>query len=516
MTDQRESTASRRALLKAAAGCGMMTNTSLLATLLNLQATNALAAGNSGAGGYKALVCLFLLGGNDSYNVLMPTDGNATSGEYGDYHSVRGGYDNGVEGNPFDGGLALEQSTLLPIAGPNGRSFGIHPGMPEIQSLYNGGNADPKFDNKLAFLANVGSLNRPITRTEYNNNTVGARPLGLFSHADHQRHWMTSVPNTRSQVTGWGGKMADLLASTNQNPFVSMNISTNGVNLFQAGDTVVPYTIGLGSSTTGQEGNNPATVVSNYYTDVSTGGNLQNRLFTRNTDSLLGQTFSNLLAQSIADTSRGSIDAAFEFNNAVNAVSLNTPFSTYSLSRRMRVIAKVIGAQSALQQQRQVFFVAIGGWDNHSNLIGAHEVNLPRVSQAIGSFYAAMVELGIENDVTLFTASDFARTLGTNGQGSDHAWGGCQMVVGGCVDGGKIYGDYPTSLLTPNDPTAGDLNLGRGRMIPTTSVDQMSAEMAMWFGIDNGPDLETMLPHIREFYGSGESNSPLQMFLPGA
>ncbi len=503
--NQQQAAASRRALLKAAAGCGMMTNTSLLATLLNLQATKAMAAGNSGAGGYKALVCLFLFGGNDSFNMLAPLDGDATSGEYGDYHAVRGGYDDGTN-NP--GGLALEQSTLLPIDGPNGRGFGVHPGMPEIQNLYQNG--------KLAFLANVGSLNRPTTRTEYNNNSVGARPLGLFSHADHQRHWMTSVPNTRSQVVGWGGQMADLLTSTNQNPFVSMNISTNGVNLFQAGNTVVPYTIGLGSNDLNNPatlGNNPATVVSNYFADVNQTGNIQNKIFSRNTDDILGQTYSNLLAQSLADTNRGSIDAAIEFNNAVNSVVLSTQFDNEALSRRMRVIAKVIGAQATLQQTRQVFFVAIGGWDNHSNLIPAQAVNLPRVSRAVGSFYNAMVELGVENDVTLFSASDFARTLGTNGQGSDHAWGSNQFMVGGCVDGGKIYGTYPTSLLNPVDPFAGNLNLGRGRMIPTTSVDVMSAELAMWFGISNNQDLETMLPQIREFYSSSETNPPLGMFL---
>ena len=511
-SENHESTAHRRrTLLKAMAGCGMMTNTSLLATLVNLQATRALAADNTG--GYKALVCLFLLGGNDSYNMLAPYDGTTTSGEYGDYHEVRGGFD---DGNNNPGGLALERSTLLQIGGPNGRNFGIHPGMPELQTLYN--------NNKLAFVSNVGSLNRPITRTEYNANTNQARPLGLFSHADHQRHWMTSVPNTRSQLEGWGGKMADLLKSTNSNQAVSMSISTNGVNLFQAGENNA-YSIGLGQNNLNDPdtlGNNPATVVSNYYPDLNASGtgDIQNRIFTRNMNSLfpkpddpLGHVYSNLLAESLANTSRQSVDAAIDFNGAVNNVVLQTPFDNEALSRRMRVIAKVIGAQAALGQQRQVFFVAIGGWDNHSNLIPAQEVNLPRVSRAVGSFYNAMVELGCENDVTLFSSSDFARTLGTNGQGSDHAWGSNQFVVGGSVDGGKIYGSYPTSLLNPVDPVVGNLNLGRGRMIPTTSVDVMAAELAMWFGISNGSDLETMLPQIREFYSSSATDSPLGMFV---
>ncbi len=524
--NKQQAAAHRRSLLKAAAGCGMMTNTSLLATLFNLQATKAIASGNSGAGGYKALVCLFMFGGNDTYNTLVPYDGDASSGEYGDYHAVRGGFDTGVAGNPFEGGLALEQSTLLQIPGPGGRTFGLHPGYGEDvndASRPSGGNGiKGLYDaQKLAFIGNIGSLNRPTTRAEYNSNTSGARPIGLFSHADHQKHWMTGLPNSRSHVTGWGGKMADMLLDTNLNPAVSMNISTNGVNLFQSGSNVVPYSIGSGYNSTNPVnapllGNNPATQVSGYNADNGNYnvGNLRDQIFSRNIDSFLGQTYGNLLAQSMADTTRNSVDAAIEFNAAVNSVVFNdTQFDNEDLSRRLRVIAKVIGAQNTLQQTRQVFFVSIGGWDNHSGLIGSHNLRLPRVSRAISSFYSAMAELGVENDVTLFTASDFARTLGTNGQGSDHAWGGCHMVCGGCVKGGNIYGKFPTSLLNPVDPFAGNLNLGRGRMIPTTSVDEMAAELAMWFGIDNSQDLELMLPQIREFFPAGGTTGPLDMFV---
>lgn len=502
----RKQKTSRRNVLKAAGGCGMMANTSMLATLMNLQATNALASGNSGTGGYKALVCLFMFGGNDGFNMLLPNEGDVNSGEFADYVTARGGI-RGVDGNT--GGLALAQDTLLDIDGGNGRAFGVHPSMPEVQSLYNQG--------KLAFVSNVGSLNRWITRDEYNANSFEARPLGLFSHADHQRHWMTSVPNTRSQIVGWGGKMADLLtSSTNGNQFVSMNISTAGVNLFQAGDSVVPYSISLGDSA----GNNPAIDVDDYSAIASQGSNLNRRIYSRVADSVLDQTYSNLLAQSLANTNRGSIDAAIDFNNAVNNVNLTTTFATDTLSRRMQVIAKVIGAQSTLQQQRQVFFVSQGGFDNHANLMTAHGPNLERISRAVGSFNEAMVELGLDDEVTLFTASDFARTLGTNGQGSDHAWGSNHFVCGGCVDGGKVYGEYPTSLLNPvdtgdasiNRPAVGNMNLGRGRMIPTMSVDTISAELAMWFGISNS-ELPTILPQIREFYGASETASPLNMFL---
>ncbi|KAA5541060.1 DUF1501 domain-containing protein [Roseiconus nitratireducens] len=485
---------SRRAMLQAAGGCAMMTNTSLMATLLNLQATKALMAADTDTSGYKAIVCLFLFGGNDSYNMLVPNDGDAGSGEYGDYHTIRGGYDDGVN-NP--GGLALPQDSLVPIAGPNGRSFGLHPGLAAqadaapgadptttgVASLYQSGN--------LALVANIGSLLERTTRPTYQARTN--LPLGLFSHSDLQRHWQTGFPQSRSQVTGWGGRMADLLLATNQNPTVSMNISVNGMNLFQTGGSVVPYAIGSGG----------ATVVNGYSPGLTT-GNRANRIFTRALDNILDQTYTDLLAKSLADSTRNATDAALAFNTAVDTVTLNTPFADENPSNQLEMVARVIGAQSQLQQQRQIFFVSNGGWDMHGNLISGQETKLPTISRALKSFYDATVELGVQNDVVLFTASDFARTLSTNGQGSDHAWGGNQIILGGGVDGGKIYGEFPDAL-TANHP----LNLGRGRLIPTTAVDELAAELALWFGVSNGQDLETVLPNIRRFYGSGGSGTPL-------
>ncbi|MEL6105126.1 MAG: DUF1501 domain-containing protein [Planctomycetota bacterium] len=495
---------SRRAMLKYAGGCGLMTNTSLLATLLNLQATKS-AMAQTDTSGYKALVCLFFHGGNDAYNTLTPYDGDSTSGEYGDYYQVRGGFDDGTN-NP--GGLALEQSTLVPISGPNSRTFGLHPGM---ATQVGGPSGDPTDDGvaglyksgKLAFVTNVGSLVEPTSRAAY--NTQANLPLGLFSHADLQRHWQTGVPQTRSQVTGWGGRMADLMLSSNANDTVSMNISISGMNMFQTGGTVVPYAIGTGG----------ATLFGGYSHDLST-LNRQNRMGTRGFDSMLGQTYADLLAKSFAEASRNSVDAAIDFNAAVNAVNLNTEFASGSPNAQLEMVARCIGARQALGQTRQIFFVSYGGWDMHTNLISGHNYRLPMVSQAMKSFNDAMVELGVDSDVTLFTASDFARTLGTNGQGSDHGWGANHMVMGGAVDGGKMYGEYPSSLLNPTsdaDPSLGNLNLGRGRLIPTTSVDEYAAELAMWFGVGNNQDLEDMLPNIRNFYTTGGSTGPLDLFV---
>ncbi|MEM1068179.1 MAG: DUF1501 domain-containing protein [Planctomycetota bacterium] len=310
---------------------------------------------------------------------------------------------------------------------------------------------------------------------------------------------MTGAPHTRSQITGGGGRLSDLLLSTNQNPTVSMNISLNGVNLFQTGGSVIPYAIGEGGATQVYYYNN---------------GNLQNRMFSKYVDSTLDQTYSNLLSKSFAESHRGSIDAAIDFNDKVNAIDLNTNFDQGdSLSRRMRKIAQVIGASDGLNQSRQVFFVSIGGFDNHAGLLPAQENLLPQISRALKSFYDATVELGVQDKVLTFTASDFARTLGTNGQGSDHAWGAVHCVMGGAVKGGRMFGDFPTSLVTPVDPDFGNLNLGRGRMIPTTAVDQMAAEMAMWFGVDNATDLKTVLPNIEKFYQYNANEAPMGFIL---
>ena len=235
-------------------------------------------------------------------------------------------------------------------------------------------------------------------------------------------------------------------------------------------------------------------------------------MFKKNIDNILNQTYSNLLAKTFAATNRNSIDAAIDFNAKVDNVTLNAKFDPESLSQRFKKIAQVIGASSQLQQSRQVFFISLGGFDNHANLIEAQEGLMPQISRALGSFRNALTELGCEDDVVTFTASDFARTLHTNGNGTDHAWGGNQLVMGGGIDGGKILGDFPLSLASPIDPTNGNLDLGRGRLIPTTSVDELAAELAMWFGVDNASDLELVLPNIGSFYSYNAGSPPLGLF----
>lgn len=461
----------RREMLKAAGGCAALTNTSLLSTLFSLSATNAAVAQSAGLGGYKAMVCLFLFGGNDSYNMLTPL----SPGEREDYITARGGvYEQG------NGALGLPTAGLHTVSDPaSGRTFGINPAMPEMKTLYDQG--------KLAFLCNVGSLVEPTDKNDYQSQSN--LPLGLFSHADLQRHWMTSVPQTRSQITGWAGRMADLVTgATNSNPNISMNMSLNNVNMLQTGGSVVPYVIT----------DNGAQEVG-WYGPTWT----QAKIFTTLTDDVLSRTYGNLVERTFAHANRNALDAAIEFNNATSAVTSVDSFfpddnNASNLQKQLRMVAKSIGAQGTLGQNRQIFFVSIGGWDNHDELINNQAGNLGTVSQALKSFQDAIDSLGMANDVVTFTASDFARTLNSNGKGSDHAWGGNQIIMGGSVDGGKIHGDFPTSLA-PGNP----LDVGRGRLIPTTSVDEMAAELAMWYGVANDNNMEMILPNVRNFLGAG-------------
>ncbi|MGI9474981.1 MAG: DUF1501 domain-containing protein [Rubripirellula sp.] len=472
----------RREMMKAAGGCAALTNTSLLSTLFQLSATNTAVAQSNNLGGYKAMVCLFLFGGNDSYNMLTPL----TNGERADYLTARGG-----EFAPGNGALGLPTSGLHSITdSTSGRTFGVHPGMEEMKTLYDAG--------KLTFLCNVGSLVEPTTMDQYRSQAN--LPLGLFSHADLQRHWMTSVPQTRSQVTGWAGRMADMVSgATNSNENISMNISLNNVNMLQTGGSVVPYVI---SDTGARE--------AAWYGLTWTQANI----FTTLTDDVLSRSYGNLLEKTFAQQNRIALDAAIEFNEATEVVTdVDSHFPAEAnatrLQNQLRMVAKTIGARQTLGQDRQIFFVSHNGWDNHDELIDNQQANLSEISVGLKNFQDALDGMGLADNVVTFTASDFARTLSSNGMGSDHAWGGNQIIMGGGVSGGQIHGHYPTSLTNPTAPpefeSEFDLNTGRGRLIPTTSVDEMAAELAMWYGVANDNNMEQILPNIRNFHSAGGS-----------
>jgi len=468
--EQLKQAVSRRAFLKYSGGCTALTSAAVVSTMLQLKTMNSAVAAQGGLPGYKALVCLFLHGGADSFNMLAPLNAN----EYADYKTVRGNL--ALNYDPND----APNSQLIKIIDSTRGDFGMHKGLAGMAELYGQG--------KVAWLANVGSLVAPTDQGSY-----GARqnlPLGLFSHADMIRHWQSSVPQSRAQLTGWAGRMADLLTdSVNQHPTISMSMAMNSVNLFETGERVVPYIIGTSG----------ATPLYGY------GGNwVPNKIMTDTTDQILAETYRNLFEKTHANVRRASIDAAQEFNNATGGVTLQTVFPRTALGRQLEMIAKTIGASGTLGQTRQIFFLERGGWDHHDGVLNKQAAMLPEIDAALRAFYDATVELGVGNDVTTFTSSDFARTMSSNGNGSDHAWGGNHMIMGGSVLGGRIYGEYPASLRLGNTQ-----DVGRGRLIPTTSVDEYAAELALWYGLTEA-EAKTVLPNLSNFYSSG---SPIG-FLP--
>ncbi len=453
------------------ASCAAIGASTLFSTLFDLKLAGAMATSNiRPVNDYKALVCILLAGGNDSFNMLVPRG----AGEYQEYQDIRST-------------LALPQNSLLPITPltSDGKDYGIHPFMPEVKTL---------FDNQnLAFISNVGTLVHPTTKSQVFNETVEL-PLGLFSHSDQIQQWQTSIPDKRAAL-GWGGRMADILQSMNTNQQVSMSISMGGNNVFQAGNLTTAYAVdaneGIGTSIWDYGNNNDAWAV----------------LRSATIDSLMDHNYLNLFEKTYANIISNSQDASDLFNTSVmNINPITTTFSTTDLSKSLEMVAKTISARTMLGANRQTFFVVYGGWDHHDEVINNQEYMLSIVSKAMKEFYDSTVELGIQDDVTTFTISDFARTLTSNGNGSDHAWGGNALVMGGGVKGGDIYGTYP-DLYMDNS-----LDVGRGVIIPTTSADEYFAELALWFGVSPS-DLSLVLPNIGNFYAPSSSNPPIGFIL---
>lgn len=449
------------------ASCAAIGTTTFFSTLFNLGMANAAAGRTAKSLGttnnYKAMVCILLAGGNDSFNMLVPTENNA----YNDYANTRSN-------------LALAQNSLLGLT-PTGGSqipLGVHPAMPEVQQLFNSG--------RLAFVSNVGTLVEPTTLAQFNNGSANL-PLGLFSHADQIQQWQTSVPQNRSAL-GWGGRMADILQGMNNNQNISMSISLSGRNVFQAGNSTSEYTIRpTGTGSIGIEGYN--------------GPSALDQIKTSAVDNLMEQQYTDMFKKTYADVISNAQDTHELFSTAVGGVNLNTTFSNTNLSQSMNMIARTIAARNTLDVCRQTFFITFGGWDHHDELTNNQNAMLAVVSQALNEFNNAMNELGVADDVTTFTISDFGRTLTSNGNGTDHAWGGNVMVMGGGVNGGQVYGSYPDLALNNS------LDVGNGVLIPTISTDEYFAELAQWFGVSNS-DLQNIFPNILNFYTPG-SNPPI-------
>ena len=447
--------------------CSAMAYTSIFSSLINLKAFAAAAADNSAfpPGDYKALVMVMLNGGNDSFNMLIPR-GNT---EYAEYQTTRSN-------------LAISQADLLAInpLTSDGRTYGLNPSMPNFQNLFE--------NNKLAFLSNVGTLVAPMTKAQYINGTV-ERPLGLYSHLDQRMQWQTGRPNERTHK-GWGGRVADIIQSMNTNQDISMNISLNGINTFQYGNEVIPYVITADGaiSITDWEATDPYSLA-------------------RKTamTSIMDQDYYDIYKNTYKNTLKSSNDTSLVFQAAIDAVpSFTTPYpSGNSLAAQLRMVAKTIAARDTLGFSRQIFFVEAGGWDHHAELLHDHGLKLAMVDEALNYFNGVTEELNIANGVTTFSASDFGRTLTSNGNGTDHAWGGNAFMMGGAVNGKDMYGTFPSLALNSNTSLH-----SRGVVLPTTATDLYFAELAKWFGVSNS-DLNLIFPNLSNFYDTSSGVAPV-------
>lgn len=445
--------------------CAAVGYTTLFSSLVNLKAFASAAMDNSALlnGDYKALVFVMLGGGNDSFNMLIPRGTN----EYNEYASTRSN-------------LAIPQNEILPInpITTDGRLFGLHPAMNEMQQLFE--------NNKLAFLSNVGTLVEPTTKTAYQNGSVQT-PLGLFSHSDQQQQWHSGRPHERTNI-GWGGRIADLVQSMNANENISMNISLNGINVFQYGQEVIPYVI-----------NNEGSIGIRDYDATDPFSTLR----TSALNSMMDRDYQDVFKNTYINTIKASNESSLEFQAAVDAIpDFATTFPDNNFAGQLRMVAKTIAARESLGFSRQIFFVQLSGWDHHDELLTAHSNKLGIVNDSLNYFNNVMEELGVTNDVTSFSISDFGRTLTSNGNGTDHAWGGNAFMMGGSVIGKDMYGNYPTLALNS------DLDLHDGVLIPTTPTDLYFAELAQWFGVSN-TDLNMIFPNLSNFYDTGSGVPPI-------
>ena len=466
---------SRRAFLKRS-GQLALTGTAL-PLALNLAAIGEAAAFD--ASDYKALVCVFMYGGNDYANTVVTYD-NAS---YNLYSTVRGG-----GAGQTAGGIALARAdlaaTLLsPTVVPadvlgQARQYALHPSMTGLAGLFNTGRA--------AVQLNVGPLVVPMTRAQYNSSNRSLNPLPpqLFSHNDQQSIWQSSSPE--GSTVGWGGNIGDLaLAGNNNATFTCMSVAGNAV--FLSGDTALQYQV----STGGAIKITPATSAVYGSSAVSSALN-----------GLIRQASTQKLENEYNRVTQRALNAEASVTAALALPPPATVFTTDGLSQQLKMVARLIKGQASLGARRQVFFVSLGGFDLHDNLIAQQPTLMDRVSSAMTAFYNATVELGVANKVTAFTASDFGRTLASNGDGSDHGWGSHHLVVGGAVKGNAFYGTPPPVSVASTTAPADQWHVGQGRLLPSTSVDQYAATLAKWFGVADG-ELPGILPNIVHFGGAG-------------
>ena len=435
-----------------------------------LQAAVRAQSSGKGAAPFRALVCVFLYGGNDSFNTVVPRD----TATHGVYSASRGG------------SLVITQAEaaalpLNPLAAPTGGGeYGLHPGMQGLQQLFNNG--------QCALVANVGTLNYPTSKTEYQNGSVAVPPQ-LFSHNDQALYWQTSWPDS-TEKTGWAGRAIDTLYGGGF-PALSPCISLNGSNTLQIGRSVQPFFMGT-------EGTESVFFTEGEWNEPR-----------KNTFDALRQLARNSSAHRMEDHYARVMQRSIDTNALVASAlevtpALTTAFPDTHLGRQLAMVARLIAARSPLSLGQEVFFVGDGGYDTHDTQVADQAEKLPNLSACLRAFYDATVEMGVQNEVTSFTASDFGRTVTVNGDGTDHGWGGHHFVLGGAVEGRRIYGTMPN--LQNNGPDDADW----GQIIPTTAVDQYAGTLARWLGVSDSNVRDIVVPNIGRF-GTG---SPYLGFLP--
>jgi uncharacterized protein (DUF1501 family) len=479
MKDKPVSVITRRGFIRQAA-CAALGTGALSAAIGDLRFINS-AVAQSAINDYKALVCIFLSGGNDSNNLIIPT----IPAEHANYTAIR----SDVLAIPVSG-AANVAIPVSPISS-DGHDYGLHPACPELATLFG--------ESKLAVLFNTGTLVYPMTRAEYRAGVL-ERPPQLFSHSDQVTQWQTSIPD-RPPLTGWGGRCADLLAAVQPGAPISLSVTVAGANTFEVGNIVSQYSV----TTSGAIN----------LSSVS-GARLQSLT------NLLALPYPNLQVQAYADLGEHAIqtggllnaaiaattDPAYwtvRFPTTVTSPTGGTPFGS-GLASQLRMVARLIeagnrsAANGGFGMRRQIFFCQVGGYDTHSGqtpgigqtTVGSHANLLAELSQGMFAFQRAMEQLGLSSNVTTFTASDFGRTFPCNGDGSDHGWGGHHLIMGGAVNGRRTYGRFPTLAVNGPDDT------NTGRWIPTTAIDQYFATLATWFGVDSG-NLATVFPNLNRF-----------------
>ncbi|HRK38329.1 MAG TPA: DUF1501 domain-containing protein [Burkholderiaceae bacterium] len=403
---------------------------------------------------YKALVCVFLYGANDHNNTVVPFD----AATHATYTSIRASL-----ATPRDQLLALNPRTAL----PSSSQMGLAPQLTGLKSLFDAG--------RMGVVLNVGPLVVPTTLAQYYAKSVPLPPK-LFSHNDQQSIWQSSL--AEGSTSGWGGRLGDLfLANNATSTFTCMNVSGNAV--FMSGQQAVQYQV----SSTG------AVKLS-----ATTGNSFGSPAVSQALQTLTQATSNHWMEAEHARIMKRAVQAEAQLSAGLAAApTLTTAFNSANpLATQLQMVARTIAARNALGTKRQVFFVSLGGFDLHDNLLTQHPGLLTNVSEAISSFYAATVELGVASQVTTFTASDFGRTLTSNGDGSDHGWGSHHFVLGGAVAGQQFYGKLPSMAVNGPD------DVGQGRLLPTTSVDQLGAALATWFGVPVS-DLPTVFPNVGNF-----------------